>query len=236
MGALRAGLVGARITPVQPLKEGICCEGPAVNPCGFLEKKPLLVGAAKSLAELLGEFSFCTLAPLYVWGGFTDGPLVDFAWQTPGFAMYYYLSQLPLFDGLRVDDDALWNHLLFAVRREHWQAFHDFILSTSLYFVEENSLFRYASQDVMVPDPLAVGFFSGTVPPALPVVAFGVNASRFSAACVPGVLTVPSFRLFPAAVETVSFAASLAAGDNPHTVQVMQRIEPEGDNGRGETV
>lgn len=206
-----------------PMYEGVQYAGPPLDERGFIRKQQLRVGAAKSLSEMSAEYVFFTPAPLYLFGAFTDAPLIDFMHAVGQDVPIYFKSfRSPVFRGLDnpATGDPGWNYGLWAVHREHWQALSDFLVSITLTYSEEGAVAGIGEHTLVIADPLAVDLnvvYTNRLP-VLTVFAFGLNGSKFRAAIVPGTnhaIDPPRLRVYGAAAEMQIFAKALYGGKNP---------------------
>jgi hypothetical protein len=223
--------------PPKPHKE-FRFVGPTVDARGVLRKYPLRVGGAESLTALLGEHVFFTPAALYLHGGLTDGPLIDFIYEVRENVRFYYKKfNRPVFRGLEDGADSDWNHVLWAVSREHWEALARFMLSVTLFYPDERRLARFAEQELVVLDPLSLDRSVLWRPdlPVLPVSALGVNASDFRMAFDQGpnlLMDTPSLRRHPPDEETRIQLRALMAGHNPLDATLNHRNRKLGEGSR----
>ena len=150
-------------------------------------KRPFRFGATvRTLAPFLEQYQFCTVAPLYLWGGLHDRVLVDFI-STYGRSVefYHHKFNLPIFRGLTAPNgDTAWNHVLWAIERVHWEPFEQHMLSAMLTDTPKQTIYRYGAQDLAVVDPLYLErqVVYGPVLPGIPIVALGVLSNRYQAA------------------------------------------------------
>ncbi len=204
--------------------EGIHYAGPPVDDRGRVVKHELRVGAATSLASLADEYAFFTPAALYLYGEFYDGPLIDFMCGLGREVRLCYRK--PIFRGLEAGNgDADWNHALWAVRREDYQALADFIVSLTFMVTEEGKVLRFGEQPLMVLDPLALdrSVLWRADLPSVALVGFGVSmATRagggFQVAFRGGTGSLtepPTLRWFGPEPGMVAFASAALTGGNP---------------------
>lgn len=211
----------------RPAEEGVVAGDTVLDENGFVPKYPLAVGAAESLAALTAEYAFFTPAVLYLYGGFTDAPLADFANSRAGdFRIYYKLFDRPLFRGLEApsNGDRAWNHALWAVGRGVWDAFSTFLLSLTLADAAGRFVYGVGARTLSVPDPIAGR-------PGVAVEAFGVNGSLFRAGLAPAPLAVDRPRLVKLAPDPamVAFAAAWFGGGNPVAAAEAHRQKESAD-------
>lgn len=167
-----------------PVPEGVVSTEAVISRTSFVPKLPLVLGKAKALTELLTEYVFFTPAVLYLYGGFCDAPLADFVAAYPGTEFYYHKFSKALFTGLdaRSNGDKSWNYVLWAIRREYWDAFSAWLISTTLTYEEDKMVARIGEQALTVADPLANTLVYGAVVTRVPVTAFGIRGSKYVAA------------------------------------------------------
>lgn len=155
--------------------------GPPVDARGVVRKYHFTVGPAESLAAFQEEWAFFTPAVMYLRGGFEDAYLIDYMYELQEEVRFcFHKFDRPLFDGLFTPTgDADWNYVLWALRREYWDGFVDFVCSISVADVDAKHVWRYGLQEVDVVDPVALsGRAVITAPPLLRVGAFGIYGSR----------------------------------------------------------
>lgn len=222
----------------QPRREGFTFTGPPVDARGLVRKYPLPVGAAASLAEMAADYYFFTPAALYLFGDFTDAPLIDFVCELREDVRFYYRKfNRPVFRGLERNGDSDWNHVLWAVGRPYWELLRDFLLSVTLSFREEGRLVRIAEQELSVLDPLTADRAVLYRPdmPLVPVSAFGVNGSRFRAAFRAGaspLMEPPGLRFHPPDKEVRVYAQALFGGHGNPLDVVQNFRNKEADRAR----
>jgi hypothetical protein len=226
----------------KPMEEGASRVGPVVDARGVLEKYELRVGAAESLAALAGEYAFFTPALLYLHGQFRDAALVDFLyqWQVPEARFYYRRFDKPVFRGLeaRSNGDRAWNHVLWAVLREHWQPLVDCLCGLTMADSGRGLVYQYGLQELAVLDPLAAdkaALYRADLP-QLEVGAFGINAGHFRAAFDPGpgpLLCSPRLQFHPPDEAAVVFAAAFFKGQNPILARDWFRAQQENQDHEG---
>jgi len=222
----------------QPQGDGcFTAHGPSVDSKGLLKKYPLRLGAAAALGDVLDEYVFFTPASLYLHGYFCDAPLIDFVWEMGGdVRLYHRRFNRPIFRGLETrDGDKDWNHVLWAIKREFWANFNDFLISTVLSFREATPphLSMFAEQEVTILDPLAVDrtvLYRADLP-MLVVSAFCVNGSLGRTSFVEGksaLMDPPQLAQWPADGEVLAYADALFRGKgNPVNARLNYRNAQE---------
>lgn len=150
-------------------------------------KKLLPVMTAKSLTEMVRDFTFFTPAALYLFGGMTDEPLGDFRQQYgQPVDVFHFKFQHHLFRGLTTpcgDDD--WNRVLWAVRAQFWPALRDFYLSIMLLSPQDKTASQVAYTEVDVVDSLALTNNIISKTPTISVAAFGIDGTQAQMAFKP---------------------------------------------------
>jgi hypothetical protein len=147
----------------------------------------------KALAPFAERFAFFTPAIPYLWGRFADALLFHFL-ELQGCRVDFFHTKFdrPLFQGMTAPDgDADWNYVLWAVERQHWQAFEDYVLAAVVADTPRKTVVRYGSQDLMLVDPLAASRqIVVTTAFLCPVTVFGVRSNKATVAVkeVPGTL------------------------------------------------
>ena len=210
-----------------PQAEGTTSVRTQADSRGFIPKKRLLTGSAKFLSEMCGEYQFFTPAPLYLYAGFHDAPLVDFMHSVGQDVVFYYLV-FPnrVFDGLDAvsNGDRTWNYALWAIELPLWQRFSDFLVSTVLMDSAQKKVWGIGQQSLRIRDPLAApADFGGGNAPTIEITAFGINGGDYRAAFrVSG--AVPKLTKFPGDPAMVAYAKALYAGQNAvHARQTFKR-------------
>ncbi len=208
---------------VQPAREGTASGDSVLDADGFIEKRELKVGQARSLAPLLDDFAFFTPAVLYLHGRFRDAPLADFVYMVaPDCKFYYRKFHRPMFRGLDAPSNGNpdWNFVLWAVRKDHWEDFANWMVSLTLTYEDERAVAGIGEQRFDVIDPLAADrssvWHKGL--PSIPVTAFGINGSKFRAGFVLGenmLMDPPRLRFFEPGEDMKVFTEALYGGGNP---------------------
>lgn len=207
-------------------REGEQFKGPTCDPLGRIVKHELHIGRAESLASFLPELHFFTPAIIYKLGIIGDQPLIDYQWELRREVCFFYKKfRMPIFRGLDLPDgDGDWNHVLWAMRSEHWPSFQDFYCSVIVRNYETNQVSQIATQELSIVDPLYLerrGIITGLLP-EIAVTAIGVRGNRYQAAFRAHRAGPPSFTFFPPPADVIRYADILAAGLGPFAA---------GDNG-----
>jgi len=206
-------------------KDGVAFKTPETDHGGRLQKHLLPLGRAKSLTELAQDYAFFTPAILYLHGYMTDDPLVDFLHEyQQNVEFFFYRFDRRIFAGLDTSDgDVDWNHAVWAVRREHWEAFKSFYLTVAVAVPDSNYVNKIGRQVLHVIDPLAVDkatLVTGRLP-VVEVDAFGVDGSLCRLAFEEGInplTNIPRLRKYPPTRTMVDYAKAFFKGDNPEYV------------------
>lgn len=204
-----------------------------VDAHGVVEKEELRIGQAESLKAMGDEFVFFTPAILYRFGVISDAPLIDFLTEYGKYCLFYYkLFDYALFAGLEFPDgDACWNRALWAVHKEHWAPFVDFMTSMAVSVRELEALHLIGMQTVRIMDPVVVvrsGAWALTE--SVDIHAFGVMSNR---CCVAFDLqtrplwAAPVVKQFSPMPEVEIFRRSWLLGHNP--TDARGRCLPAGD-------
>lgn len=162
-----------------------------IRACTRLPKRPLAFnGQLKYAAPFCERFAFFTPAILYLWGRFDEALLFHFLeLQGCRVDLFHTRFTRPLFQGLEAPNgDADWNRVLWAVERPFWKPLEDHLLAAVCTDRREKMVFRYASQDLTVADPLFLDRCLLAPPrvPVMPITAFGVKCNRYTVALEPG--------------------------------------------------
>lgn len=140
---------------------------------------------AEALHYTQERFVYWSPAALFLYGGFRVDMLADFN-QTCGVDLSYYHHRFDsaIFDGLHSrDGNRDWNHVLWAVDKEHWPGLLDHLCSLTLMNRQSTSVVKYAMQEIHVTDPIATGkVLSASSLPVMPVHFFGVKTNHWTAA------------------------------------------------------
>lgn len=231
---------------LKPQDEGLTPSDTVLDENGFINKYALSVGGARALAELADEYEFFTPAILYLYARFRDPPLADFVYMVhPDCRFYFHKFDRPIFTGLeaRSNKDPAWNFALWAVKREHWPALCDWMVSLTLTYVDTQSVCAIGEQRVTILDPLAQdrsGVWHAGLP-KIDVSVFGVRGNKFTAG-----VTVPRdvLRDRPTLLfdkpdpAMLVFADALYSGRNPVDARTLyhhqkaQEESREGQTGR----
>lgn len=229
--------------PLKPRTHGSQFVGPPVDEHGRIPKKELRAGAARGLSEMLDEYAFFTPAILYLHGGFRDAPLIDFMYEMRTDVTFYYRKfSRPVFRGLEAqsNSDPAWNFALWALRREYFEAFSDFLVSLTLTYADEKTAAGVGEQVIEVPDPLRAEravLYDPTMA-TVPVSVFGINGSRYRAAMAVSnrpFAEPPVLRFYAADPTMVTFAQALYCGVNPIDARSGHRREIEGTTHEGDS-
>lgn len=208
---------------LKPRDEGLTPDDTVLDENGFIAKYALNVGSAKALSEMTDEYEFFTPAILYLYARFRDAPLADFVYMVHrDCKFYFHRFDRPVFAGLEAksNKDPAWNFALWAVKREHWPLFCDWMVSLTFTYGDTKSVCAVGEQRLTVLDPLAVDRSAvwHTRMPRIGVTAFGVNGNKFRAGFAEARdplrdrPTVLFDRPDPA---MLVFADALYGGDNP---------------------
>jgi hypothetical protein len=208
------------LSNLQP--EKIVAKGTSVlDANGFISKKELQVGQARSLQGFEQSHVFFTPAILYLHGNFHDAPLADLFYATGKDIEFFYKKfSKPIFRGLNApsNGDVAWNYVLWAVRSEYWKLVSDWLVSITLAYSESNAMAGIGEQMLDIVDPLAES--TTVINPSqlrrLTVYAFGLNGSAFCAYFTQDTVTSrPTLRLDVPASAMKVFADAYYNGINP---------------------
>lgn len=213
-------------------KEGVTFKTPETDYGGRLQKSELPLGRAVSLTELAQDYAFFTPAILYLHGLMTDDPLVDFLYSyQQNVEFYFHKFNRRIFAGLEAKDgDGDWNYAIWAVRREHWEAFKSFYLTVAVAVPESNYVNKIGRQVLHVLDPLAVdktSIITGRFP-IVEIDAFGIDGSLYRLAFEEGInplTNIPRLRKYPPTQTMVAYAKAFYKGENPE--HILDKISLE---------
>ncbi len=188
-----------------------------------IEKFEMTFGEAEGLHCFTDEVQFFTPALLYMYGRFTDEPLAQFMNEQDGaLQVMHHRFEKPIFQGFEapMTGNKDWNHVLWGVIKEKYQALENYLLSVTFTASAESWLSRIGAQDATILDPLAVdqAAIVSLNAPRIPIIVWGVDSSL---ACLavemsPGaVFEMPKLKRHPPQPETVAEAKAYFAGQNP---------------------
>lgn len=216
--------------PLKPSQEGMTESESVLDENGFIDKYELKTGAARSLAELLGDWAFFTPAALYLHGRFRDAPLADFIYMVaPDCRFYYKKFRHQIFRGLETrNGDPDWNFVLWAVERRHMEQFAAWMVSLTLTYADDKSVAGVGEQQFQIVDPLAAERAAMWHPGVgtIPVTTFGLNGSRFKAGFVAGdskLLDPPTLGFFTPDDAMREFRKALYEGENPIDARALHK-------------
>ena len=160
------------------------------------KRKVTFGGTLRSLAAA-DKYVWYTPALMYLWGRFSDTPLIDITRRTNCPILWYRFDE-PIFRGLELGPDNSWNYMLWACPREHWDGLVDGVLETAQFDLPKRLLYTYALQVTKVYDPLVVDrqkFFIPGVTATLDINVFAVCTNKhqivFRSESKPGVSPAP---------------------------------------------
>src|SRR5947209_17165697 len=146
------------------------------------------VSKATGLKDLEGEYAFYSHALLFTRGGWGVDPVADFVRQVdPKCQPFAIQLPAPAFRGLAVGGNPAWNHLVFAVRRPHWEGLRAFLGSLSGVDRKARRYHRVAVQELPMADVLALARQS-VLPDPVPTVAvtlFALEGNRATVGYAP---------------------------------------------------
>ena len=191
-------------------------------------KYPMTFGKAERLG-VFENYRFFTPALLYLYGRFTDAPLVQFLDEHPDARFLHYRFDRPLFTGLDTPDtDNEWNYVLWAIEVEHWEALDNWLLSVTMVDEPGMAVYRVGANDLVIMDPL-VADKSPVLPPQLPTIEityYGVNGSEVCCFIeASDIITPPRKKFSQPQGYMKAFAAALFSGGNP--VQAAEEAKAE---------
>lgn len=180
--------------PLKPRAEGVTYSGPALDlRTGRIvrHKLPLTPGC-RALTEL--DMAFFTPAILYLYGGFTDAPFVDYMLGLGrDVRIFEHVFSKPVFVGL-IDAKAYseyhWNYTLWAVDAPDAKGLGDHLCSVATADSKKKTFTRVGQQELVIPDPLARERDPAN-PQTLRITAFGLDGSEFQAGFLPGARGLP---------------------------------------------
>ena len=178
--------------------------------------------SADRMTEFTRKWHFFTPAIPYLWGRFTDEPLVQFLseYSKPAHFLTYKFQQ-PIFTGLSAPNgDVDWNFALWGLENEAWPEFEAFMLSLA-FMGFDNSVTRFGVNTVNVFDPLWLdkGGLALQDSPRLDIEVFGIDSTA-GAIYIPAgkCYTYPAVKRTLPQARTVDFAEAIRVGNNPNEV------------------
>ena len=188
---------------------------------GRVAKRPLRLGQTKQLTELLRDYAFFTPAVPYIYGRFHAGFWMDFfANIRREVPLYCHRFDEAIFQGLEIDQDTDWNHVLWAIPANELDALDRFVSSVTCMDRPQKKVWRFGVQRLLVLDPLAVQRqrVITTTLPTIPVSAWGFSSNLFWLYFhwdVKNPFTRPKLVRTPPQPEDHQFAQALWAERNP---------------------
>lgn len=148
-----------------------------------LPRYNMQTGSADRLGQFIEKFSFFSPALPFIYGRMTDRPLIEFMEQYQGSEPHFLTRRFrhPIFQGMEVDGNQIWNHVLWAVERQAYRQFENFVLSVTLSDSPKRVIYRHGVTDTEVSDPLFLESHPVYMPdqvPWLPITVFGVDGSK----------------------------------------------------------
>ena len=200
-------------------------------------KAKLEFGQAKSVGRFTDRYQFFTPALLYLYGGLDDRPFVEFMEETgTDLVLASYRFERPIFSGLAAPDgDPSWNHVLFAVEKEHWKKLENYLLSAMLVDRSRNWLCQVGATDLVIADPLVVdrGELYQLDWPLLNIVALGVDSNKAAISVCPPRnpwRDRPFVNTFPPFEKTKELARSILVQDELNQVpDILDKESPDAD-------
>lgn len=184
-------------------------------------KYEMKFSAASGLHEFSERYKFFSPAPLYIYGRFDDGPIMQFmVEEEPDLHIMFHRFACPIFSGLTTPDgDVNWNFVLWGMDAETWPAFENYLLSFVITDTEHQCVFNIGAQDITIADPLTVDKQVILQPmfPSIDIVVFGVDSNKYAVAMEPcdDLMTPPKVKFHPPQPGTAAFANALFSGVAP---------------------
>lgn len=155
------------------IQEGLTAAGTSASPKDQWPSEEKQITRSARLFQLTSEYHFYIPAALYLKVPlFGREPFLDFLDEYKKHVVPARLVfESPLFAGLTPE----WNHSLYALPTEEWEAYRRWIGPVGFWDRESGVVYRVRFQDLLIEDPLDT--FSAT-PAAVPVTAFAIETSR----------------------------------------------------------
>lgn len=204
-----------------------------------LQPHVLRISEAAQLADLTEEYAFFTPALIYMRVRLLGrDPLAQFALESHHDVTPVSMKfAKPVFRGLNLGHDVSWNHVLFGMPQEYWEAFKGFMGTMAYLDRQLKRISRVRTKEFSIADPL---FFEHAtllppVIPTVPITVFCLDTNHGCAWIEPGnhaLLDLPALRTTTKVFEdTAAFAqAILNDSSNPYdavnAVQAQQAFDP----------
>jgi hypothetical protein len=204
-----------------------------------VEKFEMTFGAAEGLHRFTDQVQFFSPALLYLYGRFTDEPFVQFMAEQGEIKLMHHHFKQPIFLGFEAGDgDKAWNHVLWGVLKEHYEALENYILSVVLTSVEERWMARVGAQDVTILDPLQIDKqkIINLEVPTIPIVVWGLDTNHLALSVETengDPFLRPKIRTHEPQPETVAEANAMYTGKNALEAREASIQEQEGAEDEG---
>lgn len=182
--------------------------------------------SATSLS-LFPQWVWYTVAPAALWGGLTDEVLAAVQ-QVTNITYHQYVFDKPIFQGFTFGGRPHWNHSLWAVESEKWEALQDELLKVTLVDTESSTMVKYGLQELVIHDPLFADKKNivSLKSPKATIYSFGVMSNKRTVAFNPaeGLKKLPSVFTMKPEPSIVSLAdKALAEKRNAEAVAKKMR-------------
>lgn len=216
----------------RPKDQALRYLGPPTTRRGVVKKQPLVLGAAKSLADLK-DYRFFNPAVPYLLGGFREVYwcewMLELGHDVP---LYFHRFEQQVFEGLESrTGDTGWNFGLMAVREEHWELLVDFFCELTVTMRTTQSAVRYGLQELTILDPIAMDrrkVFVGEQTLAT-IGAFGLYGNKAVAYFDNPPLSRPRLTFREAEPSMVRFAKAYFKERNPLNAADTLQVKPDGN-------
>jgi hypothetical protein len=148
-----------------------------------VDRRQLKISQAATLRDLSDEYAWFSLGPLYKyvrlmgrdpWGDFIDETGRDESYQlTLRFTK-------PVFVGLEIGQDESWNHVLWAMKRDEWEEYCEWMGRLSFVDRDINMVTRLRTQEINIVDPIYLDRCA-VLPldvPTVPVTVFALDTNQ----------------------------------------------------------
>lgn len=214
-----------RVAEPPPLAATHPVDGRIADADGVVPKNRMTWTRARSLADMQERFAFFTPAILYLYGGFRDQMLADFAARHPDLEVWwgFTLFDQPLFRGLVAPDgDDAWNHALWCVPIETYKRLRPYLASVALSYEPTRWFAETGVRPVVIPDPIRRVT-------SMTVDVFGFSATDGTLYMKEGPL--PTLAKAPPSRDVGVFREAILEGENPLlAVEIDELARRHGDS------
>jgi len=130
-------------------------QGPQAFPQQQVEAKRLQISRAACLRDLTEEYHFYTPGVLYAKVPMAPDLTASYIGETNCEIIPFSLAvDRPIVSGLNAPNgDPGWNHVLYAIELDHWDAYVEYVGTCAINHREQNTIWRVRTQDIQIFDP-----------------------------------------------------------------------------------